>query len=52
MVLIISTLSFLYTTLDFNHSFDFSYLSLAAFLNHDKKTPHFSSSSSFQHQEK
>jgi len=62
MLLIISTLSFLYTTLyfiystsihiSFSNSFNFWYLSLAAFLNHDKKAPHFSSSSSFQHQEK
>jgi len=62
MLLIISTLSFLSTTLQFiystfihisfSHSFDFSYLSLTTSLNHDKKAPHFSSSSSFQHQEK
>jgi hypothetical protein len=62
MLLLVSTLSFLYTTLKFvfntfihislSHSFYLSYLSLAAFLNHDKKAPHFSSSSSFEHQEK
>jgi hypothetical protein len=62
MLLIISTLSFLYTTLEFIystfihisfiHSFNFSYLSLAAILNHDKMAPHFSSAYAFQHQEK
>jgi len=62
MLLIISTLSLLYRMLlficstfihiSFSHSFNFSYLSLAAFLNHDKKAPPFSSSSFFQHQEK
>jgi len=61
MLSIISMLSVLYTTLSFiystfihisfSHFFDFSYMSLAAFLNHDTKAPYFSSSSSFQHQE-
>jgi len=62
MLLIISMLFFLYTTLQFIHStlihisfgrsFNFSYLSLAAFVNHVKKAPHFSSSSFFQHQDR
>jgi len=62
ILLIISTLSFLYIMLQFNyatfihisfsHSFKLSYLSLFAFLNHDKKAPHSSFSCSFQHQKK
>ena len=62
MLLLISMLSLLYTTLwfiyptfihiSFSHSFNFSYLSLAAFLNHNKKAVHFSSFASFLHQEK
>jgi len=38
--------------ISFSHSFNFSYLLLAVFLYHDMKAPHFSSFSSFQHQEK
>jgi len=62
MLVIIWTLSFFYTMLDFmystfihisfSHSFNFSYLSLDVFLNHNKKALHFSSSSSFRLHEK